>query len=124
MSKNLPPAKPVSGTLREDEIVTERLPGRRSALIKLGVGAIGTAALLLHGKRGYAADAGDSDQTSVADYKWRSNSDENRYGDSKPSTRNYSDSSDLADNDETASADDKSAPDSDERHVANAKDTD
>lgn len=109
-------------SLRDGDMRTHSVVSRRLALSTLGIGASGALAVVLGVSRGTAADAGDSDQTTVADYKWRSNSDTNTYGDTTQTDAR--DGSDVTDSDQTVVADTKSTPDSDVRHVADARDRD
>lgn len=109
-------------SLRDSDIRTRDIVSRRLALSTFGLGATGALAIVLGISRAKASDPGDDDQPSVADYKWRSNSDSNTYGDTTET--DASDGTDVTDSDQTVVADEKSTPDSDVRHVADGRDRD
>ncbi len=109
-------------SLQDSDIRTHSVMSRRLALSTVGIGATGALAIVLGLSRATASDEGDNDQTSVADYKWRSNSDTNTYGDTTQT--DAQDGTDVTDSDQTVVADEKSAADSDVRHVADARDRD
>ncbi len=108
--------------LRDEDIVTSRAVGRRSALASLGRAALGSVALALSARHAAASDPSDSDVTTVSDYKWAADGDVNTYADSKGD--GYTDATDASDNDFNYSADAKSAADSDSRSVGDGQDTD
>jgi hypothetical protein len=108
--------------LRDEDIVTARTVGRRSALASIAGAALGSVALAAGARRAAASDPSDNDVTTVSDYKWAADGDDNTYADTKGDS--YTDTSDLSDNDFNYSADAKSAADGDSRSVADAQDAD
>ncbi len=122
MTKKFPNDRKTLQSLRDVDIRTRGIVSRRLALSTVALGATGALATVLGISRARAGDTGDSDQTTVADYKWRSNSDTNTYGDTTQTDAR--DGSDVTDSDQTVVADEKTTADSDVRHVADARDRD
>lgn len=117
--------KPGRRRLGDDDIVTTDRPSRRSALMTIGAGLVGS--VVLGTRQARASDPADQDVTTVADYKWGSDRDETTYGDAKPQMRDYRDigpGSDLADTDVTRYADPERTVDSDVRRIADPSDQD
>jgi hypothetical protein len=109
-------------TLKDSDIVTTKKIGRRAALSQIGAGVFGSVAIVVGTRSAHAADTGDNDVNTVADYKWNPDADVNKYADAK--NNDYNDITDIGDNDSNYTADSKSAADGDVRNVADARDRD